>query len=689
MPLHQGVVNIVICRIFDCFRISILYVAVLTILTGALLTSCGPEVSEVPHYDFSPDVRDTIQQRLLDFQDRQLPDSLLSYFDHPDPTLRYRAALAFGSFRDSTVMQQLSVLLDDVHAEVRVAAAYALGQTGVGRAEPLLVSAFRQNDSTLEAALSNAAILEALGKTGTPETLRAMSTTTTYLPTDTQLVTGQARGIYRFALRGITDPTGTSRMVDIVCDLAMPPSARLMAANYLLRAQGISTENHVDRLIGVAESETDPLIRMCLVVGLAKARTTQARQTLRRIFIREQDYRVRCNILRALRYFPYADVHEIAFQALDDANVHVALTAATYLLEHGTAADAVRYRSVSRGQYPWEVKTTLYAAANRYMGTAYAITKANMYTELRTWYDRTQNPYESAAILSAYAQEVRNYSQIPQMGFRAQHPAVRTAAVEALGSILRNPEFARVYGAQSSAARNTIAGYLLEAIRGGDVAMIAVAAGIIADPASHLHEAIRPRVEVLEDALIALDLPAHIETYDALAACLASLRGETYRRQPPAFNNPPDWSVITTLPGVLRAEVVTTKGSFVIELWPHAAPATVANFKRLTHNGFYHGKNFHRVVPNFVIQGGCPRGDGYGSLDYSIRSELSPVYYDDEGYVGMASAGNHTEGTQWFVTHSPTPHLDGNYTIFGKVVSGMEVVHAIRVGDEIMEVKIE
>ena len=121
---------------------------------------------------------------------------------------------------------------------------------------------------------------------------------------------------------------------------------------------------------------------------------------------------------------------------------------------------------------------------------------------------------------------------------------------------------------------------------------------------------------------------------------------------------------------------------------PQYAPATVANFINLTDENFYDRKYIHRVVPNFVAQGGCPRGDGYGSLDYTIRSELPDLHYDDEGYLGMASAGNHTESTQWFITHSPTPHLDGRYTIFGKVSEGMDVVHNLRIGDIIQDIRI-
>ena len=121
---------------------------------------------------------------------------------------------------------------------------------------------------------------------------------------------------------------------------------------------------------------------------------------------------------------------------------------------------------------------------------------------------------------------------------------------------------------------------------------------------------------------------------------------------------------------------------------PEFAPGTVANFIALVRQGFYQDKTIHRVVPNFVIQGGCPRGDGYGSLDYTIRSELPPLYYDEAGYVGMASAGNHTECTQFFITHSPTPHLDGEYTIFARVTDGLEVVHQTQVGEYIKNIEL-
>jgi cyclophilin family peptidyl-prolyl cis-trans isomerase/HEAT repeat protein len=138
----------------------------------------------------------------------------------------------------------------------------------------------------------------------------------------------------------------------------------------------------------------------------------------------------------------------------------------------------------------------------------------------------------------------------------------------------------------------------------------------------------------------------------------------------------------------VRALVTTSKGSFTIELLPEAAALTVDNFVQLAQRGYFRNITFHRVVPNFVIQGGDPRGDGNGGPGYSIRCEVNQVLYD-RAAVGMALSGKDTGGSQWFVTHAPQPHLDGGYTVFGHVVMGMDVVDKIVRGDVIQSIVIK
>ena len=139
------------------------------------------------------------------------------------------------------------------------------------------------------------------------------------------------------------------------------------------------------------------------------------------------------------------------------------------------------------------------------------------------------------------------------------------------------------------------------------------------------------------------------------------------------------------------ATIYTDKGNMEVEFYEQDAPNTVDNFCKLAEKGFYNGLKFHRVIPNFVIQGGCPKGDGTGGPGYKIKCELTGNnQYHDRGVLSMAHAGRDTGGSQFFICHSRqnTAHLDRNHTCFGKVVDGLDVIDAIRQGDLITKIEI-
>ena len=142
------------------------------------------------------------------------------------------------------------------------------------------------------------------------------------------------------------------------------------------------------------------------------------------------------------------------------------------------------------------------------------------------------------------------------------------------------------------------------------------------------------------------------------------------------------------IPDNQKITIETNYGKMLIELWVNQAPGTVSNFVSLAQDGYFNNKRLHRVVSGFVIQDGCPRGDGYGSLDYTIRSEFRRGAEFERGVIGMASAGKDTEGCQWFITHVKTPHLNGRYTAFGKVIDGIEILDKLSFGDYIKEIKL-
>ena len=133
----------------------------------------------------------------------------------------------------------------------------------------------------------------------------------------------------------------------------------------------------------------------------------------------------------------------------------------------------------------------------------------------------------------------------------------------------------------------------------------------------------------------------------------------------------------------------TARGPIQVALHADKAPLTVANFVNLARRKFYDGLNFHRVIADFMIQGGCPEGSGRGNPGYRFEDEVGTGLSHERGVLSMANAGPKTNGSQFFITHVPCPWLDGKHTVFGKVLSGMEVVDSIKTGDAIEKVTVE
>lgn len=153
------------------------------------------------------------------------------------------------------------------------------------------------------------------------------------------------------------------------------------------------------------------------------------------------------------------------------------------------------------------------------------------------------------------------------------------------------------------------------------------------------------------------------------------------------WSSPPAMQIDVTK--TYRVTMETTRGTIELDLYPQHAPMTVNNFVFLTREGFYDGLTFHRVIKDFVIQGGDPTGRGSGGPGYRFADEVmgNPLKHE-AGVISMANAGPNTNGSQFFITHTPQPHLNGRHTVFGKVVSGMDVVYAIQQGDKMTKVTV-
>lgn len=660
------------------------YIAILLGGFLFLLSSCLPntnsEKTEINIAFTDPEI-----QNILQLQDHQDASGLYSYFNHENPAYRYLSVMAFGSMKTKSATDSILTLLKDPVLEVRAAAAYALGQIGESKITDRLVAAFSGKDTLDVDNLFNANILEAVGKIGNENDLKSIATIKTYRSTDSLLLLGQARAIYRMALRNIVLDEGTSRMVDLLYLESTPYPTKLIAAHYLGRAKNINLSLYKVRLTELFGREKNAEIRMPLATAFGNTNDIDYLPSLKAKLISEPDYRVKCNIIRALGHFPYMDIKDIVLPYLGNENIHVASTAAKVIQDTGIAEDIPLYTKYDTITSPWQVRSLINGAILAHTPVYFTKSKEIVSAKIKSLYDSSTDIYAKGSYIQALSKDPFNYLLLGKLYDESKDKYLKITALEGLGNILRNPNFFKAFGNGYGRVKVEILNRCEQAIKSGDVGEVAVAAGILMDEKLQWKEWVKD-LTFMKDALDKLKLPRDIEAYNELKACINYFEGTDFVAEQVGFNHELDLTMLQSVGDSSIAAIKTTKGLIRVQLYKTLAPSTVANFVALIKEKFYVGKVFHRVVPNFVIQTGCTRGDGYGSLDYTLRSELPQAYYNDEGYIGMASAGNNTESTQWFITHSPTPHLDGNYTLFGKVVEGMDVVHNIQVGDKINEI---
>jgi len=310
------------------------------------------------------------------------------------------------------------------------------------------------------------------------------------------------------------------------------------------------------------------------------------------------------------------------------------------------------------------------------------------------------DPYIIGYQCLVLASDFRNLAFLEKLMWETPDILVREFAFDAILKIRsdsRFPEFAREWDAERNggiALDAHLAGIIQKACETGDVSLLAMAAVFLRD--TSLPKAATREIPIefssvsfLEEALLRLKLPRDIETYGEVLKTLGLYRGKKIMGNlKPEYNNPPDWDLALRIPENQKIVFETDSGNIEVELWPDKAPATCAWFLKLIREEFFNEKRVHRVVPGFVIQSGCPRGDGFGSLMQTIRTEIHEDAVFNQGTLGMANAGEDTESCQWFITQAETPHLNGRYTAFGKVVGGMENVFRLNRGAIIRKVSI-
>ena len=646
--------------------------------------------------------------QLLALEDRRDFDgaALRRAARHPDPLVRARAAAAVGRIGDLTGTPILVGLLADADTAVRAEAAFALGQL---RDTAVAEELARRLDG-FPAATTEGADLEivtALAKIGGPVAARALeSLLRRHSPTATAADGATARALLEAWRLG-----------------PLAPAARLAA--YARDAEGEWRRNAVFsagrlRLTVAAQAlldaagDRDPQTRQwaarALTAELAdSARIARAAFSGRlRQLVGDDDAQVRTNALGALATYRDSALAPVAVARLTDRDGNVAVRAAMTAGELGgsRASSALRERFAQQGGFALR-RVALLAlaqvdpdgaiAAGRAWGSdpdwrlraVFADALATAATPAaRAALDSLAATDTDARVVAAALAALPGMVPAGDAALRErargalshEDAMVRSAAVGILGREVDPDLVPDLVAAYRRAARDELNDARLAAVQAlGDVAAAGPAArervereflavvGRSADPlvrravADRFGEAVHER---FWGAVLPVETGRGARDYEDLVRRYVV-------RQPGA--------------PALRATIETERGSIVVDLFGVEAPVTVDNFLRLADRHYFDGSRWHRVVPNFVIQDGDPRGDGNGGPGTVIRDELNRRRYE-RGVLGMALSGPDTGGSQFFLTHSPQPHLDGRYTVFGQLYSGAQVLDLIVQGDRIRRI---
>jgi cyclophilin family peptidyl-prolyl cis-trans isomerase/HEAT repeat protein len=655
-------------------------------------------------------------------------------------SVRRRAALAAGRIGDEAAVAPLATLLGaDRDEGVRATAAFALGEVEAEGGAAALLEALRMSKS----AEVRARAVEALGKIAAalPEARadvkkRIGDALAAALAAEHRL----SKPNRALVLHGLTAmlrarPEGGARTLTLFLN-STDARARADALNALAR---LRAKESLERVRVILASDTDAVARANAARVLGAAEDAAAFDVLARQAATDVDQRVRVSAVRALAQLkdgraadPLVRRGGELFAAYKSASVGGAANPpeVNELLEVSTALGRVRQNSNDErtltllravrdaGVIAPEVETALARVApSQYLrdrGVADVVARVSRQRDSSVTWQKVsavaQGLGEMAGVTSAQVgNSVVSLQADAQIALRAlvQSPHTPPSAL---------PDLLRALAAFKPADLAAVARASLSA---DDVIARAAAADILSElPADAESEralvAALPRAlqdETDDAALSVLGALAKQPGADAAAAIRSALETPDYlvRRRAADIlreraggaaaaarrvetvdtrNRREDYERAAARIGrSVRALVSTDKGLVTIELLAGEAPLTVDNFVQLARRNYFNGVLFHRVVPNFVVQGGDPRGDGNGGPGYQIRCEINTVPYA-RGAVGMALSGKDTGGSQWFVTHSPQPHLDGGYTVFGRVVEGMDVVDRIVRGDRIRSVTI-
>lgn len=569
----------------------------------------------------------------------------------------------------------LCTFLLDSSATVRKAAATALAAVQDSSARPCLISAL--NDTQSDVRLAVARALSYIADSASLAAMEAAS--------KAMVDPHYADAINEAAFFGSL--SGPHDAMWYVSYLESPdPRIRQLSAYRMARLKPEELDGQFPSMLHALRAERDVTVARALMSALRTDNNTATLKLLQDSAVSSRDPSLRIAAVRALgteKLNGHQEAADHFFTALHDPDPGVSRVALDVLQKREGLDGARCWQVAQEGAAP-HIQLGLYGLALKHGDEG---TRQVARGWLKSMGAQPLDDYAQADLVRARANDP-DTDMIPVLlehMASSKAPVVRLAAAE-LAAVRVREQMKRARFASREAQYAMLGEVVQKAIATNDAGLIAFACEQLDEEDS---SAVRAMVS--DSALMAARTHLHpirdLETLQLIEQVLAKRNGlPAPEHKSPPFNHSIDRERLLSLKQGQRYRIATTKGDIIIATNVNEAPGSSVAFDSLVTAGYYNGKAFHRVVPNFVIQGGCPRGDGFGGMPWTLRTEVPGTGFT-AGSVGLASAGHDTESCQFFITHVPTPHLDGRYTKFAEVVSGMDVVQRIVVGDRMVVVE--
>ncbi|UZR93997.1 peptidylprolyl isomerase [Chondrinema litorale] len=649
------------------------YAVRLFLVLNCIFFSCKEQES-LTDIDWKNKFNDEELRKIYHYKDQRDSQQLSQYLSNINSEYREEAAFAYGSVQDTSVIKDLgSLVINDTSLAVKNAAAFSLGQTRSDLALPYIISAIE--DINEPKVISTT--LKAYGKCAyTEESLNYLAEVLERLPDEKEPL------MWAYYYAGLNDnlsELGDKLAIDIIKNSLDIPE-RIAASNYLSRFRKRDFSAYQKDIDKAIVNESNPYVKSSLIKSLIGVTSDDLLNFLQNVLADPDcDYRAYISILKVMEGYSYPKVNTFFWEALNHPHQAVNITASNYLKNNVPKSEIRQLIDAAKKQQKGRAKEDLLIRCKEIA----SMKEVDDYL-LEQLAGETNN-YKIARLLQAEAADRFSIPLLQKLILTDTASIITTTAFEGLLNQLKKEDFIAYLESDSLAKSNFVKSFK-EAMLTGDVALVYLGALALRDENMPLKSYIED-YEFLKEALNTLELPLKIEAWIELNKTIYYIEGkEEPINHIPEHIGTINWSMLHDISKDEKVLINTSKGDILIELMVESTPGTVAMFVELLKDQFYNGKYFHRNVPDFVIQGGCPRGDGFGGLPETIRSEFSYQEYIEEGMVGIASAGKDTESCQFFITHSPAPHLNGRYTIFAKVKDGMEVVHQLEVGDQILHI---